>query len=79
MNISLLEQAADPILKNTNFIALAMDAVTVFTFVVVVPAAFAVGTIAIGSAVQTVATMSSRIVQGLVEVASAGISVTVAS
>ena len=56
-----------------------MDAVTVFTFVVVVPAAFAVGTIAIGSAVQTVATVSRGVEQGLVEVAPTGISVTVAS
>ena len=80
MNISLPEQATDRIFKKyTDLIALAMNAVTVFTFVVVFLAAFAVGAIAIGSAVQTVATMSRRIEQGLVKVASTGISVTVAS
>lgn len=62
----------------TDFVTVARDAVVVFSLVKVLTAPLAVGTVPIGRAVEAVAAVACRVVEGLVKVAPAGKSITIA-
>lgn len=62
----------------TDLVAVARDADAIFSLVVVVTAALAVGSRAVGGAVQAVTSVTRLVVQVLVEVAAVGVAVAVA-
>ena len=63
----------------TCLVAVAGDAVTIFTLVEILTTTLAICSVPIGRAVKAVAAMAGGVVEGLIKVTTAGESVTIAS